>query len=73
MLWCRSWGSLRHSGGLSPHLTLHLGLRSRLSARRKCVKWVLEMVRLGYPHWILEWSSGWLRENFILDWWWLRD
>jgi hypothetical protein len=62
-LWCRSWGSLRYSGGLSPHL----GLRNRLATRRECIQSVLEVVRLGNPHWILRWSFGWLSENPIID------
>jgi hypothetical protein len=68
-LWCRSWGSLRHSGGLSPHL----GLRSRLATRRECVQSVPEVVRFGNPYWILGWSSGWLSQDSILDWCWLRS
>jgi hypothetical protein len=68
-LWCRSWGSLRHFGGLSPHL----GLRNRLTTRRECIQSVLKVVRLGNPHWILRWSFGWLSENSILNWCWLRD
>ena len=32
-LWCRCWGSLRYSGGLSPLL----GLRNWLTTRRECI------------------------------------
>ena len=39
MLWCRSWGSLRHSGGLSPHLGLGVGLPLGGSVSRGFLRW----------------------------------